>query len=179
MIVITQDSSIKHTKRSYLWIWNKRGNFRVWKTFLDYCTEMVSCCHREVMFTQESAFSYSCKNICGRVLSTSKIIYWGFCKHFFSPLLVSDWVTISHKITYTTMATWYIFGAYFTVKNKTLLTWSLWSRLYSSLNFLEKAKLCYISFYSGKMSWTLFLLLGSQACRPSLWDFPLKRRKRC
>ena len=89
------------------------------------------------------SFQLLCKNICGRVLSTSKRIYWGFCTRFFSPLLVSDWVTISHKITYTTMATWYIFGAYFTVKNKTLLTWSLWSRLYSSLNFLEKAKLCY------------------------------------
>ena len=135
---------------------------------------MVGCCHREIMFTQESAFSYSCKNICGRVLSTSKRIYWGFCTHFFSPFLVSDWVTMSHKITYTTMATWYIFDAYFTVKNKTLLTWSLWSSLYSSLNFLEKARLCYISSYSGKICWTFFLCWSLRHV-----DHLYERRKRC
>ena len=43
------------------------------------------------------------------------------------------------------------FWCLFYSKDKTLLTWSSWSRLYSSLNFLEKTKLFSISFYTGKM----------------------------
>ena len=37
----------------------------------------------------------------------------------------------------------------------------MWPRLYNSLNFLEKTKLCYISFYTGKIPQTFLLLLVS------------------
>ena len=54
-------------------------------------------------------------------------------------------------------------------KNKTLLTWSSWSRLYSSLNFLEKTKLFYISFYTGKIRWTFWPVLVSMVSQPSFF----------
>ena len=44
-------------------------------------------------------------------------------------------------------------------KNKFLLTWSSWLCHYGSLNFLEKSKLCYISFYTGKILRTFFVLI--------------------
>ena len=72
-------------------------------------------------------------------------------------LFLSDWVIMPHKITCTSMATWYIFGAYFSVK--IILSWLgvLWLRFHRFLNFLEKTKLCYILFYTGK-SLELFCL---------------------
>ena len=38
------------------------------------------------------------------------------CTPFFFPFLVSNWVTMSHKIICNIIDTWYIFCAYFTVK---------------------------------------------------------------
>ena len=66
----------------------------------------------------------------------------------FFTFLVSDWVTIH---------LWCIFYN----KNKTLLTWSSWPRLYNSLYILEKAKLCYILFYTGKIPQAFLKLLVS------------------
>ena len=100
------------------------------------------------MFSQESALSFPSNNICGSVLYTNKRTYGGLCTPFFWDFLVNDWVTMSHKITCTTVTIWCIFGAYFTVKIKL--------SNYSSLNFLEKTKLCYILFYTGKIRWTFF-----------------------
>ena len=66
----------------------------------------------------------------------------------FFTFLVSDWATIH---------LWCIFYN----KNRTLLTWSSWPRLYNSLYILEKARLCYILFYTGKIPQAFLKLLFS------------------
>ena len=84
------------------------------------------------------------------------------CMSFFFSYLVSEWVTLFHKIIFATpyLGTWYISDAYFTVKKKTLLIWSLWSRLYSSLNFLRKQS-CVVNRFVLEKSLELFCLCFS------------------
>ena len=74
---------------------------------------------------------------------------------FFFTFLVSDWVTIY---------LWCIFYS----KNTTLLTLSSWPRLYNSLYILEKTKLCYILFYTGKIRRTFLPSLVSLESHLSL-----------
>ena len=89
--------------------------------------------------------------------------------HTFLFLFFGGWlsynVSQNHLLRHSYMIRlWCIFYS----KNKTLLTWSSWSRLYSSLNFPEKTKLCYISFYTGKIPWTFLPSLVYLASQPSL-----------
>ena len=131
---------------------------------------MVCCCYQEIMFSQESCkldFSFSCKNICRTALYTSKRIYLRFL-HVFPFPFFGEW--LSCNVSYDHIHHYdYIIWCIFCSKNKTFLTWSSWLRLYSSLNFLEKTKLCYISFYTRKTPWIFLLLLVSLASQPSLF----------
>ena len=135
---------------------------------------MISCCYREIMFSQESYkldFSFSCKNICGKVLcifvQEKNLLRF---VHTFLFLFFGGW--LSHNVSQNHLLhhgymirLWCTFYS----KNKTLLTWSSWSRLYSSLNFPEKTKLCYFSFYTGKIPWTFLPSLVYLASRPSFF----------
>ena len=89
-------------------------NFKVWKTFFDKCSEIASCCYREIVFNQESTFSFSCKNIYGIVICTGKRAYWGLCTPFFFSFLVRELQCLLRLLAPTWLHD--TLCAYFTVK---------------------------------------------------------------